>query len=267
MNMREIQIDELKTIQLDILASIDEFCRNHSINYSMACGTLLGAIRHKGYIPWDDDIDIYLLREDYKRLIREFPSEYKHIKIASLERDSKWDRAYAQAYDDRTLLQSEARGYAVGVGIDVYPIDTVPQKESDWLKFNKKRRFFQHLYVLKYLKVHLHRSLLKNLLILVSHIILLPFTQRNIGRFLDKYAQKYNGIDSEYVFECCQGMIQKRPFMRSCMCEFIDVPFEDRKFMSMKNYDSYLSNGYGDYMKLPPVEKRVANHSFKAYMK
>ena len=100
----QITREELKHIQLDILQSVDAFCRANGIRYSLACGTMLGAIRHRGYIPWDDDIDIYLLREDYNRLMAEFPPVYDgRVQLVSLERNPGWDMSFAKAYDNRTL--------------------------------------------------------------------------------------------------------------------------------------------------------------------
>lgn len=254
-------------IQLDILQVIHDFCVDHSINYSLACGTLLGAIRHKGYIPWDDDIDIYLLRTDYEKLIKEFPCSFKNVKLASLERDRNWTRAYAQAYDERTIEEMESNGYHVGVGIDVYPIDQVPENFKEWKKYNKRRRFFQKAYGIKYMTYRKGRDPWKNIILFVLKMFLIPFSLRNIGEFLNRYAQKNNQIESNLVFECCQGMLQKNPFKKECMRSFIDISFENRMYKAMAGYDSYLSNGYGDYMQLPPIEKRVPNHRFKSYWK
>ena len=97
--MVELNLDQVKSIQLDVLSAIHRFCCENDIRYSLACGTLLGARRHGGYIPWDDDIDIYMLRADYDKLMSTFPAEYLGFcKIVSLERDARWDRAYAKGY-------------------------------------------------------------------------------------------------------------------------------------------------------------------------
>lgn len=97
--------------------------------------------------------------------------------------------------------------------------------------------------------------------------MLLPFGARRMAKFISLFAQKYNGKGYNRSFECVQGMLQKRPFMSSLMTEFTRTQFEDRQFMIMKDYDAYLSNAYGDYMQLPPVEKRVSHHKFEAYWK
>lgn len=265
--MKEILIEELKVIQLDVLQEIHNFCLEHRITYSLACGTALGAIRHKGYIPWDDDIDIYLLRNDYNKLIQTYPVDVRY-KIISMERDNQWDRPYAKAYDSLTVFDEKANcNVKIGVGIDVYPIDKVPDDFDEWKRFDHNRRRLQKYLIMKQIQFSKNRSLSKNLFILGAKILLLPFSRRRISAFIDKKIKAYNTTDSQWVFENAQGMIQKNRFNKKVFEQTIPVDFEDRKFMLFKDYDEYLRNGYGDYMKLPPKEKQVAHHSFNAYWK
>ena len=102
--MKEICLDELKIVQLDIMSSIHRFCEKYHLRYSLSCGSMLGAARHKGYIPWDDDIDIYLLREDYDKMVRNFPDLWEgKYQFCTLERDSKWGLPYGKVCDSRTI--------------------------------------------------------------------------------------------------------------------------------------------------------------------
>lgn len=266
---KEILLDELKVLQMDVLTLIDEFCIEHNIRYSMACGTLLGAIRHRGYIPWDDDIDICVPREDYKKLIAEFPNTYKgKIKLASLERDLDWERPYAKAYDDRTVLLEKANTKdVIGVNIDVFPIDEVPDNDKEWFSYDKKRRFLQTLFALKFVKTSRSRSFLKNIGVILTHILTCFLSNRKFAHKIDIFSQLNNSKGYGRCFECCQGLLQKKPFSKSLFDCLIYIPFEDRSYMAFKDADKYLTNGYGDYMKLPPEEKRVTHHKFKAYWK
>ena len=265
---KEINLEELKTLQMDVLAAIDEFCSANNIRYSMACGTLLGAIRHKGYIPWDDDIDIYVPREDYKRLIAEFPKNYKdRYKITSLERDPLWDKPYAKAYDDFTILEEDALDKEnIGVNIDVFPVDEVPSGD-EWTKYNKKRRCEQILFSMKFIHVSQQRSFLKNLTLILFRVITFFYSSRAWAKRIDKQAQRFNGKGYDHYFECCQGVFQKNPFPMHLFDEIVETPFEDRFYKRFANADVYLRNGFGDYMKLPPKEKRVSHHAFKAFWK
>lgn len=264
---KEIGIEEVKILQMDILSAIDEFCKENSIHYSLACGTLLGAVRHKGYIPWDDDIDIYLPREDYKLLISDFPETYKGFyKIASLERSTGWERPYAKAYDNRTIFLEDAKvNYNIGVNIDVYPVDDVPDDNEEWHRYDKKRRILQTLFILKFVKMDISRTLLKNIGVLFSHLLTCFCSKRKFAYKLDKYSQMNNSRGFGRCFECCQGMLQKKPFSKILFENLDYIQFEDRMFMAFKDADNYLKNGYGNYMELPPVEKRVSHHAYKAF--
>lgn len=267
--VRQIGTEELKTIQLDVLQAIDKFCAENGIVYSLACGTMLGAVRHMGYIPWDDDIDIYLLREDYNRLIKMFPDTYlDRYKLISLERDKRWDRPYAKAFDDKTEMRENANcAVTIGVNIDVYPIDDVPDDEDLWLRYDRYRRFFQRVDIVKGIRVSGRRGLLKNIALVTMKLPLCFFTRRHTARFLSWYSQKNNGMGYASVFECIQGMLQKHKFSKKLFSSVVKMPFEDRFFMGFADYDSYLRNAYGDYMQLPPEEKRISHHDYIAWYK
>lgn len=266
--MKTIDVVTLKLLQLDIMDVIHNFCFENKINYSLACGSMLGAARHKGYIPWDDDIDIYLLREDYNKLLLLFPSTLNNIKIASLNRDKKWGRAYSKAYDCRTIVKDAGYPYKIGVGIDIFPIDRVPDDEVMWKKYDRKRRILQRLYEYKIsLLFRNGREYWKYLFIPIVKLLLLPFSVRFMGIYLDKYSQKYNNTESSRVFECCLGKIMKNPFRRTIMNKLIEMPFEDRVYIGMAEYDEYLTQSYGDWRKLPPKEKQVTHHILHAWWK
>lgn len=265
---KQICIEQLKVIQLEILDNIHKYCTENNIKYSLACGTLLGAARHKGYIPWDDDIDIYIPRKDYNKLISNFPNPYnKKYHIVSLENDSNWDRPYAKAYDNSTILIEPGSKYKIGINIDIYPIDSVPDNKIDWYKYNRLRKIIQYSYALKSVKITLKRNLIKNILIIINRIITYPLSKRNFAKLIQKYAQKNNGKGFSNCFECVQGLFQKEPFSADLFNELEYMHFENREYLAFKKYKSYLSAGYGDWEKLPPMEKRVSHHVFRAYYK
>ena len=264
-----ISIDEVKQLQLDVLDAIDKFCEENSIVYSMACGTMLGAVRHKGYIPWDDDIDIYLLRDDYRILIEKFPKVYNdYYELISLERDDIWDRPYAKAFDNRTIVEENANcAVLIGVNIDIYPIDDVPDEEKRWLQYNRRRRFYQKLVPIKYLKWSSNKSLMRNILLILSKVPLSIISCRRLACFLSAYAERNNGNGFSHVFECVQGMLQKNRFDKNLFNEIERYPFEDRFFKGFADSDEYLRNAYGDYMKFPPLDQQVSHHDFSAWWK
>lgn len=267
--MKEIELEELKGLQMDVLTAIDKFCTENGITYSLAGGTLLGAVRHKGYIPWDDDIDIYLYRDDYNKLINTFPEVYEgRYKIASLERDKEWERPYANAYDDKTiLLEKSTEKKQIGVFIDIFPIDNVPDDEIEWRNYDNSRRRLQKFHALRFIRYSKSRSFIKNTIVLLTRVFTFFLSKRSVAIYLSKLAQKYNSIETKYVFSNAQGIFVKKRFLRKVFDHVIELPFEDRKFKGFADYEEYLRNAYGDYMKLPPVEKRVSHHCFEAYWK
>lgn len=265
--MKEIKLEELKVIQMDILSAVHNFCAEHGIKYSLACGTMLGAARHHGYIPWDDDIDIYLLRQDYNKLIQMFPDYLDgKYRFVTLERNKKWNRAYGKIYDSRTILKELSKTpFQLGVNIDVFPIDKVPENKSVWEVYNKIRRFFQNVYSIKVMEFRRERNACKNISLFFGKVLLIPFSSRVIALLLKKIATKYNAIPSKLVFETVQGLYQKNPFPMTLFDKLGLYQFEDRQYYGFLDADTYLTNGFGNWKQLPPKHKQVSHHVFKAY--
>lgn len=269
MDNSEIDIETIKNLQINILRAVHLFCCENKIPYSLACGTMLGAVRHKGYIPWDDDIDIYLLRQDYERLVELFPSQYdNHIEFISLERNSKWDRPYAKAFDNRTLVKENAFcDVQIGIGVDVYPVDDVPDDEKAWKRYDRKRRLIQNALSIKRMKFVKSRGIIKNLTMSVLKFLTFFVTKRRFAEIIDSYSKKNNGKGFQSVFECVQGMLQKNRFDKTLFSSLSLYQFEDQFFYGFSDYDSYLRPAYGNYMELPPIEKRVIHHDYSAYLR
>lgn len=267
--MNLIDYDSIKSIELSTLCTIHNFCRENNISYSLGYGTLLGAIRHKGFIPWDDDIDIIMLRKDYDLLLKNFPTIINNVSLASIERNHKWNRAYAVAYDINTIKIETIDGNVedIGVGIDIFPIDDVPQNEKDWCKYNRIRKLLLNLYLLKIVKWRKGRGGLKNIFLLFAKTLLSLLSTRKIAQMIDKYAKKKNGIDSQYVFENVEDLSSKQRFSKFWFNDYCDVEFENYKFKAISSYDEFLKASYGDYMTLPPIEKQTTHHSYTAYWK
>lgn len=262
-----MDITQIRTVQLDILTAIHRFCCENDIKYSLAYGTLLGAVRHKGYIPWDDDIDICLLRDDYNKLLSLFPETYSGVyKIVSLEKDPKWDRPYAKGYHCGTLCQESVTShYSLGVCIDIFPIDAVPQKEREWKRYNWKRLMWQRIYVLKYIRIARKRSLFKNLVLLFGKAIFFWLSQRSVAEYIDRLAQRYNGTESRNVFDNAQGEASQRPFPKHLFDTLNEIAFEGRTYLAFSDADRYLTCVYGDWRTPPPVMEQITHHSFEAY--
>ena len=267
--MRRIESsDEIKSIELDILLSVHDFCEQQHIMYSLACGTLIGAVRHKGFIPWEDDVDVYMLRDDYNKFINSFQEEKGIYRVVSLETSKEWRQPFAKVYDIRTFLteQTNANNKDVGFGIDIFPIDAVPDSLSAWKWYEKKRVLLQRIFGIKKLKWRKGRSLRKNLFLYAMKTLLVPLPIRTLAQLINVYSQKYNNSSTSYLAENCFGNPNNR-FSRSSFSHSVDLLFEGQYLKAMNGYDNYLKAFYGNYMELPPVEKRCSHHTFEVFWK
>lgn len=270
MMRKEIGTEEFKKISLDILLAVHEFCQENNIKYSLACGTLIGVVRHKGFIPWDDDVDIYMVREDYNRFMEVFPDLYQgKYALSSFERKTpQWNYPFAKVHDVRTILVEEKK-YPIpdmGVGIDVFPIDNAPDDDSEWSAYEKKRKLLRNIYTIKELKWRHGRKLSKNLFVMLCNVLLLPISYLTLAKWLDNYSQKYNHMPTNYYAENCIGRPNNR-FLKTDFQDCVEMPFENRMLMVMKGYDNYLRSFYGDYMKLPPLEEQRLHYRNTVYWK
>ena len=270
--MREIAIDEVKRLQCDILKEIDTFCRKRNIKYFLTGGTCIGAIRHKGYIPWDDDIDIGMPRPDYERFIHEFNGNTENLYVISPELNWNYYAPYANVCDNRTLLLEGANGHNgmdIGIKIDVFPIDGIP---STLKEYRREKMIMTRLWAILYHKRVLLKELWKRkkkayFRSLFWRIITSWCSYSRIQKIIHNIALSHPYETSEYAIDIV--MHWKRDVMceKNVFQEVIDVQFEDLIVSVMKGYDRYLTLKYGDYMQLPPEEKRIPSHGFTAYWK
>lgn len=263
-------VNELRLIQMDILSYVDKVCRDNNIKYSISGGTLIGAVRHKGYIPWDDDIDIMLAREEYEKLVTVMSNHRTDDTYMMLthEIDKDFKFPYAKVVDNRTIMHEDVKGCKdYGVYIDIFPIDLIPNNDTECEGIFAGMRRLYNMLTLKRLKLARNRSLWKNLTITISQICLCLVSNDWIIREMEKKAKTSARQDSQR--RCCLvwGYGRREIVPASVHQSHIDLPFEDRTYMAVADYHTYLSNLFGDYMQLPPEEKRVTHHGFDAYWK
>lgn len=267
---QQITIEQQRLIQLDILKYIDDFCKNNGINYSLAFGTLLGAVRHHGYIPWDDDIDIMMTRENYEKFRSIYDSRI--YPLADLKSDKSHPVSMGKIFDSKTFFYSYGKiKRKYGLFVDVFPLDTIPEQVEErnrWLKEIKKYTIYNQLknnpfsYILKSYKLNRR---------IASCVIKLCYNSTYIHRELESLYSKYNNQQSEYVgvpaVMVMKNSFSTKLFPKRLFDEYITLDFEGYKFQSIKGYDEFLTIFYGDYMTLPPIEKRVGKHGIIAYFK
>ena len=272
--MKELSLEELKDLQVCMLEDIHQYCTTNNIRYFIGYGTLLGAIRHGGYIPWDDDIDIGMPRPDYDFFIKNFNGNCDNLRVIAPELNWDFFEPYANVYDTRTVLYEDNNphhGVEIGVKIDIFPLDGVPDDVNEYRTLRKKLyrlnvlRGFKKISLIEHIKeVLLRRQGVRGLIFRLSNSFI---TYSGVQKRMRKLATQYDWDNSNYVDKITFQNPPETRLPRSVYENYIDVSFEGHNFKSPSDYDSHLRAIYGDYMELPPIEQRVYQHGFKAYWK
>ena len=270
--MKEIATEQLKSIEISILDYIDKVCRENGIVYSLAYGTLLGAVRHQGFIPWDDDIDICMDRENFEKFERKCNDDgNKQYQLLWLDTCETYTLPLAKVVDTTTILTQNTQNekMPLGVYVDLFIYDKIPDDEKMRAAYINKLELYQRFWGYsqnKYVwKDHSLKSYLRFLVYCLFHLV----NPRRFSLKLNKIAQTYRTTDKPYflgpmVFSTRR---YKEWFPSSLFDDCSDTDFEDKKYPITSQYDIYLRKCFGNYMELPPIEKRVSNHDFEAYYK
>lgn len=257
--MASYDIDTLHEHILQILLKVDEVCREHHIRYYCWAGTMLGAIRHKGFIPWDDDMDICMPRPDYDHFMehaREWLPE--PLEALCIETDPNYPGGFGKVVDgSTTLIEREHSDYVGGIYIDVFPIDGAP-----------KSKLLRRLAVARYkamdkLLYFLHRDPYKHghgpsswPVLLIQHLFSHDWARRQLrAAYL-----AYDYQQSEYVLDYDDGVagVMKKDVLGTPQ----PVEFEGHQVMGVEHYDEYLRGKYGDYMVIPPHDNQRQHNFF-----
>ena len=252
------------------MVEFDKVARRYGLKYSLFAGTMLGAVRHKGFIPWDDDIDVSMPRPDYDRLLELNRNEQiwpEYLKLASFE-DGTLDTPFIKIFDTRTHATEEKHitNGMDSLWIDVFPFDGMPEGREKKVKYYKKALFYSRLNVAAGTKLGYGSSKLK---IILKAVIIKPLTlvlsRKKISAIEKKMALKtpygstpevglttwgYDGPDQGLTVEEYEDLI--------------DIDFEGHKFLCTSAWDKNLTGIFGDYMQLPPENERIT-HDLEAY--
>lgn len=273
--MRKIELEELKSIQAEILEQFKCICEQYNLRYFMAAGTLLGAVRHQGFIPWDDDVDVFMLRDDYEQLLSiknlDMPENYKLIHANNVEH---FGLPIALLVDERTyieepLLLPELVNRRSGVYIEIFPIDGLPnnkiKRKLHWLHCNFIRQMMYLCLFNEFVLSYKHGATLNLLGRVLTAVGKCFWGYQYFLRRLEQLGKSYTVQESEFVapivWEC---VIINIP--RAYIDQISNVEFEGKSYTTFAEAHGYLCMMYGDYMKLPSVENRFG-HGMNAWWK
>lgn len=256
--MADYDIRPLQLKILEILQAVDKTCKEHNLRYYLTAGTMLGAIRHKGFIPWDDDADIAMPRPDYDLFMRDFkqlmPERYE---AKCMENTEEFSAPFAKIYDTQTtLIEKTYIDSFGGVYIDVFPLDGVPDsKIAQWWHFTRYQ-YYKKVNYFVYRDAYKHGHGPACWLPLLAQKI---YTKQKIKRKLQKLQTAYDYDKSNFVVDHDDGW--KGVLKKEILGKPTAVMFENNEFLGLEHSDEYLSQKYGDYMTIPPHGKQH-QHNF-----
>lgn len=263
--MIQIQGEEIQKYLLETVKVLSDFCENNNLRYYLSGGSLLGAVRHQGFIPWDDDIDIMMPRKDYEVLISEFDNNT--YEIVDCQTNKYYGAPYARMWDKRTVREwKNFDQISMGIYIDILPIDGYPNSE-----FLSVIRDYYLLYLRKWRTISLRKTITEKDRFKVLQKILKAINPHTANY----YSCKANLIGKKNSFETSSFVgvqsgtyhQQKERNPKSIFDHTIYFQFEDIQLPGPAGYDEYLKHLFGNYMQLPPEDQRIGRHDQIVYLK
>lgn len=257
----DLSLRDAQMIMVDIMKDVHELCEKHGLKYFLDAGTLIGAVRHKGFIPWDDDVDIGMLREDYNKFLEIAKNELpEHLFLQTFETDKHYDiyPVPCKVRYNNTILFEEGtkENYQMhnGIYIDVFPYDSLPKhnfiyKVQRTLSYNILKSF-------KRIKDIPEKLSFKNRITFSFYRVVIKMFPNKRRLKLFNYLTTWNDVNSEYMGYGVDTYWSEYIYKKSDYFDLIKLEFEGQYFYAPKGYDAILTQLYGDYMTMPKEEDR-----------
>lgn len=258
----DLNVGAVQKACLRIFDEFDSVCRERGLRYYMACGTMLGAVRHKGYIPWDDDVDVYMPRPDYETL-KQHASEWlpARLKFVDNTTDITFPHYFGKIEDtSTTMVERSYLGHYGGVWIDLFPIDGAPDDAQERRAHIKRFKHWRRLQYFVYRNPWKHGFSAGGILVWIVQKL---YSKQYVNRRLEAIVKEYGFEDHNLLMPHND---KQKTFTKQVLGPApVEYDFEGRRFYGVKDYDAYLKIIFGDYMKLPPVEERTAHHDIACF--
>lgn len=261
--MRQLSLREVQLEELNLLVYFDQFCKENDLKYSLVYGTLIGAARHKGFIPWDDDIDVAMPRPDYEKLLALHKSFNKgEIELIADKLNHSLDATYAAVINhnipcENTYSTTKRSQY---LWIDIFPVDGFSEDTNKMELIYKKSRSLQKIVTLASARLWKGKTFLHALgKLMIVPVCRLYGIQRCLNK-MNQLAQTFSYESSRYVGVIAWGEGTKERLLKSEFEKMTTIEFEGKQFSVMSCWREYLKNMYTDYTKLPPVEMRTGHN-------
>lgn len=271
--MDDTSLRKVQLLQLEIGKEIKRICDKNQIDYFLDSGTLLGAVRHKGFIPWDDDMDIGMTRENYEKFLKAAQTDLRDkYFLQTWETDKNYPMPFAKVRLNGTMFVEqgfEKADFHQGIYVDVFPYDNFPDEKRRQKRLWRRKNYLSALLLMKCRAVKFKSTnstflkvVLKCLMFSVIKFLTVFYSKKRLIKKYEKNIKKFSNESSSLIYEQTQSYTFGYWVVdKECLNGTVTMPFEDTEFKCLKNYDKYLTEIYGDYMQLPPEEKRKKGHS------